>query len=172
MAYRAGIRTGDVIERINNTYASGLRLSEAQELIFKSKRQVRIYVSGDTEIEAATEYTVDFYYKPPFRFPPIHVVSDIWCEEWCNILFICHVRCHCRRIDGATITHGTIANGNNIGMRNQFLVLHLLLILLRCLVLQRIQLLYGAKQKRGESFLTWSTGERRTYHKHDEWVQL
>lgn len=77
MAYRAGIRTGDVIERINNTYASGLRLSEAQELIFKSKRQVRIYLSGDTEIEAATEYTVDFYYKPPFRFPPIHVVSDI-----------------------------------------------------------------------------------------------
>lgn len=46
MARRAGIRIGDVITRINNTYAEGLTLLEAQLLILRSKKQVQIFVRG------------------------------------------------------------------------------------------------------------------------------
>lgn len=30
----------------------------------------------DADIEEDKEYTVDFWFKPRFRFPPVHVVSD------------------------------------------------------------------------------------------------
>lgn len=46
MARRAGIRIGDIITRINNTYAEGLTMTEAQRLINQSKRHVQIFVWG------------------------------------------------------------------------------------------------------------------------------
>lgn len=46
LARRAGIRVGDRITQINETPADGLTFTEAQKLIRKSGRYVRIYVKG------------------------------------------------------------------------------------------------------------------------------
>lgn len=127
LAYRAGIRPGDTITRINNVYTDDMTLREAQRLIRKSGRFVQIFVQGfvvwpinslpstqmelwnwtyrysyyikihiyvttfsDAEIEKTNEYTVDFWFKPRKRFPPIHVVSGTLLKRRSEKHFIWH----------------------------------------------------------------------------------
>lgn len=45
-AFRAGLRLNDKIVRINDTYAETLTLREAQMLIRRSGKHLRIYVTG------------------------------------------------------------------------------------------------------------------------------
>lgn len=81
LARRAGIRVGDVITQINDTPAENLTFNEAQALIRKSGKYVRIYVRGDDDAESDDEFTVDFWFKPrkPWKrdFEPIQ-----WVFPW------------------------------------------------------------------------------------------
>ncbi|XP_055313337.1 uncharacterized protein LOC129574844 isoform X2 [Sitodiplosis mosellana] len=74
-AFRAGIRKGDYIIRINKVYTDDMTLIEAQRLIRKSGKNLRIFVRGNDDPEEIDEFTVDFWFKPRKKFPPIHVVN-------------------------------------------------------------------------------------------------
>lgn len=90
-AFRAGLRVNDRIVRINNTFAGTLTLREAQILIRRSGKSLRIYVQGYRQTKkrrfdrcglciitvnvcslmcrnedpyTEDEYTVDFWFKP------------------------------------------------------------------------------------------------------------
>uniref|UniRef100_A0A1L8DW96 Putative pdz domain-containing protein n=1 Tax=Nyssomyia neivai TaxID=330878 RepID=A0A1L8DW96_9DIPT len=69
LAHKAGIQVGDTIMKINNTQADKLTLMEAQQLIRKSGRSVRIMVQGDDNSESdfggEDEYTVNYWFTPP-----------------------------------------------------------------------------------------------------------
>uniref|UniRef100_A0A1B0CBR0 PDZ domain-containing protein n=1 Tax=Lutzomyia longipalpis TaxID=7200 RepID=A0A1B0CBR0_LUTLO len=71
LAHKAGIQVNDTIMKINNTSADKLTLMEAQQLIRKSGRSVRIIVQGDDNSEsdfgAEDEYTVNFWFTPPIK---------------------------------------------------------------------------------------------------------
>lgn len=81
LARRAGIRLGDVIYQINDTNAENLTFNEAQALIRKSGKYLRLYVRGDDDADSDDEFTVDFWFKPrrPWRrdFTPIQ-----WVFPW------------------------------------------------------------------------------------------
>lgn len=63
LARRAGMRVGDKISTINDIDADHLTLREAQELISKSGRQVKIVVRGE-DVDSDDDCTADLWYKP------------------------------------------------------------------------------------------------------------
>ncbi|GAB0094930.1 uncharacterized protein DMENIID0001_102560 [Sergentomyia squamirostris] len=71
LAHKVGIQVNDTIVKINSTSAEKLTLMEAQQLIRKSGKSVRIIVQGDdnneSSVSADDEYTVNFWFKPPSR---------------------------------------------------------------------------------------------------------
>ncbi|XP_055714934.1 uncharacterized protein LOC129809148 [Phlebotomus papatasi] len=77
LAYEAGIQKNDTIIKINNISAEKLTLMEAQKLIRKSGKSVRIIVQGNDNSEsdfgAEDEYTVNFWFTPPIKH---HVASS------------------------------------------------------------------------------------------------
>lgn len=86
-AFRAGLRVNDRIVRINHTFAGTLTLREAQILIRRSGKRLKIYVQGygtnsigqliqcvnsvcaifsnrNDDPYTEDEFTVDFWFKP------------------------------------------------------------------------------------------------------------
>ncbi|XP_031624477.1 uncharacterized protein LOC116341506 [Contarinia nasturtii] len=74
-AFRAGIRKNDIIFRINNVFTDDMTLLEAQKMIKKSGKHLRIFVKGNDQIEENDEFTVDFWFKPKKRFPPVYIIN-------------------------------------------------------------------------------------------------
>lgn len=109
-AFRAGIRKGDTIYRINNTYTDDLTLQEAQRIIRKSGKELRIFVTGydehqpnryayfynnevfffyhsrNDDIEENDEFTVDFWFK---RKQILQIISFLFVKSiFCEIFFL------------------------------------------------------------------------------------